>query len=150
MPTTSPSIAQTYGHYKMDFCEDKTSFDASAWMRVGPKVPLHCEGLDTTVPNSVTDSVSNLNSHVCAISKDTEDTTMRQFFSSSIQNSPTPEIFPPTPYASATIDIGDYRDGIFTGNNGSEADDIESEVHFAESVPPESVSTSFPSSKDDL
>lgn len=136
----------------MEFYEDKNSFDASAWMHVEQKAPLHYEGLDTTVPSSVTDSVSNPNSHVCAISKDTEATTMWDFFTGALESSPTPEIFPRNPYASATIDVGDYRDGIFTGNNssGSQADDIESEVDLAEIVPSEAVPIPFPSSKDNL
>lgn len=134
----------------MNFHEEKTNFDASAWMRVGPKAPLHYEGLDTAVPSAVTDPVSNLNSHVCTTGKNPEGTTMRQLSIRTIQNSPTPEILPWNPFASAAIDVGDYRDGIFTGNNGSQADDIESEVHLAQIVPPEAVPTAFPSSKDDL
>lgn len=119
-------------------------------MRVGPKAPLHYEGLDTAVSSAVTDSVSNFNSHVCTTGKTPEGTTMRQLFIGTIQNSPTPGSFPWNPYASAAIDVGDYRDGIFTGNNGSQADDTESEVHLAQIVPPEAVPTSFFSSKDDL
>lgn len=149
MSTTSPSIEQTCGHPKMDFHEEKISFDASDWTLVGPKTPLHYEGLDTAFPSAVTDSVSNLNSHVCTTGKNPEDTTMRQLSIGTIQNSPTPEIFPWSPYASAAIDVGDHRDSIFTRNSGSRADDTESEVHLAQDVPPEVVPTSFHSPKDD-
>lgn len=149
MPTTSLPIAQTCGHSQMDFHEAKTSLDASAWMRLGRKAPLHYEGLDTEVQIDLTASASSINNHVCTANKDPEGTMMRQFIGT-IQNSPTPDMFPRKPYASGAIDVGDYRDGNFTGKHISQADGIESEVLLAEAVPPEAVPTPSPSSKDDL
>lgn len=119
--------------------------DASSGMGIGPKVPLHHKEMETAVFGAVTDSCPNINSHVYTTGEGLEGARKPKFSVDISQPSPSPDTPFQNPYALTAIEVGGHHQGIITGNNGPQVDNIPGKFD-----PAEAVATSSPSSKDDL
>jgi len=129
----------------MDIYEGTIGIDASSEMGIGPKAPLHHKGMETAVFGAVTDSCPNINSHVYTTGEGLEGARKPKFSVDISQPSPSPDPLFQNPYALAAIEIGCHHQGIITGNNGPQVDNI-----YGKFDPAEAVATPSPSSKDDL